>query len=139
MATIWEIINPSDKYTMVAESFEVAAVACCFLGNGQYGAEEVDGERRVPIFIYGDVDAWFHKQFGASFDECAERSQTEAAAALGTVIIGDAAGRDAYESGLALIDDPKKKKQWRDRWHDKRRSSMNDIGKRAQQLSKAMA
>ena len=34
---IYEIINPSDDYTIVADDFAAAAIAACLLGRGAYG------------------------------------------------------------------------------------------------------
>lgn len=68
----YEIINPSDKAFLDADDLEVAAVACVFIGRGQYGLDpETKGATSVPVFIFGGADEWFAEQFGRSFsDSC---------------------------------------------------------------------
>jgi hypothetical protein len=117
-------------------------VAICVLGGGGYGANEIDGTRRVPVFLFGGHDEWFKATFGRTFEESLKLVASEKRAAwaecFDSTIIGDAADRRTYLAGLALIDDPEKRKQWRDRWHDERRSSLNDIGTAARKRATAL-
>ena len=70
----FEIINPSDPYTMTAPDLEVAAVAVIFLGNGKYPLEGLDDAagQGVPAFLFGGHDEWFASKFGMSFQDTAE-------------------------------------------------------------------
>ena len=43
---LYEIINPSDPYTLKADDFKIAAAACLILGDGQYGLESEDGKEK---------------------------------------------------------------------------------------------
>lgn len=138
-AAIWEIINPSDKYTFETDDHRLAAVVVCLLGEGRYGAEEEGGARKVPLFLFGGHDAWFASQFQCDFAGAyAATEPTELISALNSVMIGGAVDRQAYYKGLELITDDANKTAWRDHWHDQRRSSMNDIGTRAYTMAKQM-
>ncbi len=101
----FEIINPSDPYTMEADDLEIAAVAISILGNGKYplnGLGDAAGQD-VPPFLLGGHDHWFNEKFGADYATVAKRAiETR----------GDALAR-AFES-VTL--------------QSERRSSLNDIG-----------
>lgn len=103
----FEIVNPSDNCTLESDSLEAAAVACVYLGRGAYGLREIDGARRVPIFLLGGLEEWFLDEFGACFGECVKRNLGKVADALESV---------RYESG--------------------RRTSMNNIGAAAEVLAR---
>ena len=113
----FEIINPSDAYTMEAVDLQVAAVACCFLGDGRYGLEALGEDRNkdrdVPIFLLGGHDEWFSEKFGLTFGACAENVMKQR-----TDELADALDSVALKSG--------------------ERTSMNDIGARARSLAKAV-
>lgn len=89
----FEIINPSDAYLMEADDLEVAAVAVCFLGAGQYalkGIEESHGQD-VPIFLFNGHDEWFTEKFGKNFEDTSthivDNRSAELAAAFDSVKI----------------------------------------------------
>lgn len=132
---LFEIVNPSDTYTIKSDDLELAAIACCLLGQGQYALDGIDCQESVPMFLFGGEEEWFTEKFGSDFTtsltRVLETRSTELADCMDSVIIGGSANRQSYEKGLELIDDPDKKAKWRDHWHDERRSSMNDIGGRA--------
>lgn len=139
---LFEIINPSDAYTIEAPDMEIAACACIVLGRGHYAFEEIGGDAEVPMFLFGGHDAWFKQQFGGTLDETLDRVMKERredlAACLDSVLIGSGADRDTYHRGLALIDDPAKRAEWRAQWHDERRSSLNDIGGNAYRIAEQL-
>jgi hypothetical protein len=66
---LFEIINPSDKAFIEASIFEVACVAVSILGEGQYGLKEVDGDNKMPVFLFGNPDYFFKNKFGKTFEE----------------------------------------------------------------------
>jgi hypothetical protein len=140
---IYEIINPSDAYTIVADDLKVAAVACVLLGRGQYGLEplEDDGER-VPFMLFGSPDAWFQEHFGAdlqaTMDEVVENRAGELADCLDSCLIGKLASRREYERALELIESEENRAKFRTERHDERRTSLNDIGGRAYQMAKKL-
>jgi hypothetical protein len=134
---IYEIINPSDPYTLESDDFAVACLATLLIGEGRFALHAVgDQQQRMPIFLFGNPDGWLIQTFGKSLETFLEQTPPEAlAACLDSVLIGSPQDRQTYQEGLALIDDPAKKKQWRDTWHDQHRSSMNDIGRWAHKLA----
>jgi hypothetical protein len=113
----FEIINPSDAYTMEAVDLQVAAVACCFLGDGRYGLDALDEDRNkdggMPIFLLGGHDEWFASKFGLTFEACAENAMKHRADDM-----ANALDSVALKSG--------------------ERTSMNNIGARAKALAKAI-
>jgi hypothetical protein len=138
VAVIFEIINPSDQYTLKHDDFAVCCAACLLLGHGKYALTQLDAAAdaaplELPLFLF-DGDAavpWFREKFGAGLGEFIKANLLRIADCLDTVVIGGPETRAAYERGLELIDDPAKRQIWRDEWLDERRSSMNNIGRSA--------
>ena len=130
--TLYDVSNPSDAYTFEAPDTTVAFVVVALLGNGGYGATPIgdDKAEKIPIFLFGGADDWMRER-GIVIDRVLADRKPAIIESLDSVLIGDAHDRQAFRDGLELIDDPAKRVQWRDRWHDDRRSSMNNIGKRA--------
>ncbi|MCH8530330.1 MAG: hypothetical protein LAT65_05720 [Saccharospirillum sp.] len=136
---IFNIINPSDPYTLEANSHLMAALAICILGRGAYGGEQLDGDKSlsVPPFLFGGHDEWFQENFGSSFNTCLEQAdQKELAEVLDSVLIGDLSVREDYENREA--DDTESWEQRRDRFQFQKRSSVNDIGARAWEYARLL-
>lgn len=121
---VYEIVNPSDAYTIKAP-FLVAAVAVAILGNGKYG---IPGS---PI-LFG-WDKWIKKKVG-DIGEYIDRHRTEIAAALDSVLIGNEADRLDVESALLLIP-VDQREQWLSARHERLRTSMNNIGANARHIA----
>lgn len=125
---LFELINPSDPYTFEAPDLAVAGALVCILGEGMYGAEplhEADGS--VPMFPIDGHEEWF-EALGASFEDTIRGRKAEIAEAMDSLLIGTFSDRAEFAvSGMS----------WHE-WHDSRRSSINDIGKRAKHFAKAM-
>jgi hypothetical protein len=134
---LFEIINPSDPYTIEANSLEIAAVACCILGEGKYALAELSGDKsgNVPMFMFGGQDDWFMKQFGRTFEQsCNYASQEctdELCCCLASVMIGGADNRRAAEELLKRTGTPQTYLAALYEMHDAKRTSMNDIGRTA--------
>lgn len=66
----YEIINPSDKCFLRADSDIVASAATIILGNGAYGLRD-ERDRSLPcMFLFGgDPDAAWKDRFGITFSE----------------------------------------------------------------------
>ncbi len=62
-------------------------------------------------------------------------AKIELADCLDSCLIGKPLDRETYRAGLDLIDDPVKRDKWREKWHQDRLSSMNDIGGRARAMA----
>lgn len=141
---LFEIINPSDPYTMEAPDLEIAACAVCLLGSGQYGLNELGGDKtgHVPMFPVGGHDEWFTKQFGknfgASLNAVLMTRRHVLAGALASVRVGDAALRREFDAELAKLAADDEAAMFLTAFHDSKRSSMNDIGRHAWQLGVAI-
>ena len=139
---LFEIINPSDPYTMTADSLEVAAVAVCFLGQGQYALKQLDGDAEVPMFPFTGHDEWFTETFGRDFNtsivHVCETDAAGLAKALGSVFIGDATSRQEFDDMAANCKTPEEFDALLRTTHDARRTSQNDIGRRAWALADAV-
>lgn len=111
----FELINPSDPYTVEAADFMVGAVAACLLGDGKYGLRglDEDAEARMPVFLLTNPDEWFIDKFGMTYESaalhCIQTRTEELAQALESV---------------TLTSD--------------HRSSLNDIGRRAKAIAEAV-
>lgn len=141
---LFEIINPSDPYTMEAPDLEIAACAVCLLGSGQYGLNELSGDKtgHVPVFLLGGHDEWFSKQFGkdfgASMDEAIKTRRHVLAAALASVRVGSAVTRREFDADLAKLASDDEAAMFLTDFHDSKRTSMNDIGRHAWALGVAI-
>lgn len=136
---IFDLINPSDPYTLETHDYEVACVSVVLLGEGKYSIKQVDGDFEMPIFMFGGHDEWFHKTFGKTMEKTIQKviqeKKTELIDCLQSVIVGSPKDRTLYLEALSLIDGEAQKQQWRDKWHDVHRGSMNNIGSRALKLA----
>ena len=131
---IYELINPSDPYTFVADDLETAALVVFSISNA-YGAKTEDGEIVVPVFILGGAEEWYKEQFGRSVEEGVEDKVTRLAWALGSMVLGSFEDRRIYETTIAAIDDQNKREEFIRTWKDKR-SSINDIRAYCHKLAK---
>lgn len=113
----FDLINPSDPYTLEADDLEIAAVAVCLLGNGKYPADALCDDanlgNNVPAFLFGGHDEWFTKRFGGTFEEVVDRALKER---------GDAVARALESVTLGRAE----------------RTSLNDIGGKARELAAAV-
>lgn len=132
----YELINPSDPYTFIASSNEIAALTVFCLSTN-YGAKAKDGSFEVPVFIFGGSAEWYEEQFGHSIDFKLDENREELANALGSFMYGGFEDRKRYQSALKAIDDDKKREEFIAEWQDGR-SSLNDIGNYAHELAKKL-
>jgi len=141
VADLYEIVNPSDAYSIAGER-EVVCAAVVFLGEGMYGLNDAEGASVLPLFFgprgEAQLDKFWREQFGHPFGDAIERRREEIAAALETVTIGNRAERARMERVLAAISSPEEREKAKAAWHDERRGSMNDIGAHAAALAKAI-
>lgn len=111
----FDLMNPSDPYTLEADDLQVAAVACCLLGNGKYGLTGLgdDAGQDVPVFLLGGHDEWFVSKFGMNYEDTATHALNHR---------NDALAR-AFESVTLGSEE---------------RSSMNNIGGKARDIAQAL-
>jgi predicted aminopeptidase len=137
--TLYEIANPSDAYTIEGELLP-CAIATLLVGEGAYGLKTVDGETAAPIFLFGGHEEWLKERGVDDMPTYLENPEhrAEVAAALETVLIGDFADRKRMERVLACVTSDDERTKAKAAWHDERRSSMNDIGRRAALYAKRL-
>jgi len=128
----YEIVNPSDAYTIKGEPL-VVCVMVTLIGGGAYGVDPCDPETEnpdMPMFVFGgDPEAWFKEKFeiesiGAWLDDHLE----EGAVCLESALIGHSSDRRMVEAALAEMPDEESRKRFLAKYRDDKRSSMNDIG-----------
>ncbi len=115
---------------------EVAALVTFFLGEGSYGADQIDGDLRVPVFLLGGSNEWIKETFGkdtADFIGGADPNQM--ADALDSLLIGGPSDRERFTKGIALIEDPHDRMRFKHEYTDRKRGSMNNIDRRAAALA----
>lgn len=135
---LYEIINPSDPYFLEAEDFKEAAVAVLML-SPRLGLEEVgEGGASMPVFIFGGMEKWLDANVCPvkDIDRFMEGHAGGIAAALESVLIGKPGERKVFEAAMGAIDDPKKREDFRLKWHEGKRSSLNNIGAEAWDLAR---
>ena len=132
----YELINPSDPYTFLADSHETAALVV-FLISALYGARSQDGSTEVPVFILGGAAEWYRGIFGRTPDDGLSVKRQEVAKSLDSLMYGHFEDRRMYEAALAAITDSGKKEEFKAAWQDGR-SSLNDIGTYAHELAKRL-
>jgi len=130
----YEIVNPSDPYTIKGEPLVVCAMVL-LIGQGQYMLRPADDETEDPEFpafmLGGDPGEWFREKFGVeSLAEWLDADENLEAAAecLESVLIGGPKGRRVVEAALAEMPDEESRKRFLAQYRDERRSSLNDIG-----------
>lgn len=143
---LFDIINPSNAYTIEAPDLELAAVAICLIGEGKYALNELSGDKsgHVPAFLIGGHDEWFQKQFDRDFGASvaavtgtpARREQL--VKALASVHIGGAADRREFNEKAGQCATAEEVHALLYEMHDAKRSSANDIGRRAWGLGMAV-
>lgn len=131
----WEIINPSDKYSLQARDFPTAAAACLLLGEGRMGLDpETDEQPRCPVFIFGGHESFVDEYFGGDLSGWIDAHLEAVADCLDSVLLGGFSRRRDFDAAVAAIDDPAKLATFREAWLDKR-SSLNNIGGYAAELA----
>jgi len=59
----FEIVNPSDPYTIETDDFAAACVATILLGVGKYALDEKGGEKRqMPLLFLGGATRNGHRK-----------------------------------------------------------------------------
>lgn len=135
---LYNIVNPSDPYTIEASSLDVAAMTAILLGQGQYPFHALDGSENVPTFAFGGGDKWCDEQFKESLMEMSNRVMdtklSQVADCLDSVLYGDEKDRVEF---LAETKDMNRQtfEATRILRHNDKISSMNDIGDRAYRMA----
>jgi hypothetical protein len=108
----FEIGNPSDQYFLEADDAKVAVACILFLGNGQYFCTNVETDESIAGAFFalgGDVEETWKHFHGIGFEEFISKPETKKKMA------------DCFASFRYAGE----------------RSSMNNIGKRAQEFAES--
>lgn len=136
--TYYEIINPSDTYTLKADDPKIAIIVAVLLGGGKYGLRDEQDAEILPIFIFDGLEVWLQVTHGCTLTELFDRADKEAlAACFNSVAICPLKDRPLWDKAVEAMEDPVKREAWLAKWHDTQRSSMNDIGARAKHYARS--
>lgn len=138
--TIYELINPSDPYTLEADDRLLACLVACMIGDGWFPLEAADGSPGMPILALGaDPDEWFRATFGKPLGGLLDEiTPDRLLPVLDSVLLCTRHERRAYADALAAIEDPARREELRLKWHEERRSSTHDIGRKARAYADAI-
>jgi len=132
----YEIVNPSDNYGIDGERLPCLA-AVLLLGGGQYALRDpVTGESEgLTLFLTREqIEAALIEWFGQPGEDYMTDHAAEIAAALETVRIAP----DDYEAAVACLPDGADRAAFDTAWHNRHRTSLNDIGARALACAKRL-
>jgi len=139
---LFEIINPSDPYTLRAEDPRVAMAAVLLLGNGQYGLRDEKDESYDTLLLFTSGEAT-EKRLQGMFGEGSlggflKEHKSAVADCLDSVMSFGFKERNTYDTWIEAIESEEKREEFRAKIHDKNRSSLNDIGGRAWEYAKRL-
>lgn len=133
---LYELINPSDPYIFEADSLEVATLTVFLLSTG-FGAKPIKGDEGVPIMMFGNAEEYYKEKFGRDVQTGLETNFSSVRKALASFMLGNFSDYKRYQVALNAITDDDKRKTFIDEWQDER-SSLNNIGGKAHQISERM-
>lgn len=133
---VYEIVNPSDACTIEAPDDKHAVAAGITLGRGSYGIRECRTGRHVLSLGLFGIPAELVEHFGPGDASACIETMTEwqidnaaaQAAVFESFVYGSASERAFYATAIA---DSKEPAKFKAAHRDRKRSSMNDIGKAA--------
>ncbi len=130
--TLYEVINPSDDVTFRAADPKIAIGVTMVVGEGQYPLEDEKSTNYPTMFLSGkkeDADKGLQPYFTSveNMLEYLDAHLQETIDALESFSVVSIAGRVDFEKALEAIDDPEKRKKWREEFEDRHRSSVNNI------------
>jgi hypothetical protein len=138
---LFEIINPSDRMTIEADSVAVAGVAIMYLSEGGAALKNEDGKTVLPILALGgdeDVNLWLDKVGIGSLENLKSwlyEHRDEVAVALESIVYGSFDDRRDLMAEHKDADHIEFLKSIAE-WNNEKRSSMNDYSRAAFFLAK---
>lgn len=102
---LYEIINPSDPYTMAADDVRVARCANIVLSEGCYALRDEEGKRVMPIMLADDTketEAWLAENIAPDTSAFMRENASKIADVLDSITLG---GFDVARKILALPQD----------------------------------
>lgn len=135
--SVYEITNPNDPYTIRGADKAALCVAILILGEGKYGLADEQGETLMPILAFGgDPINWLLENMDIlNLESYLDKNGGLLADCLDSVIIGSFEERREIEKKLTTAKCEEDREQILREWHDKRRTSMNDIGDTARKVT----
>lgn len=134
---VYEIINPSDPFTLKSDNVLASCLACLILGEGKYALRDKNGNQACPFFLFDGHDQWLTEHHQTTFEKGLHENGPAIAEVLDSVMIGDFQAREDAEDAISRMS-PVDARNFLAKRHDRYRSSMNNIGKRAKSLAKIL-
>jgi len=127
---VYELINPSDPITFLADSNAVACACALIVGQGQYSVHDESYEDCGGM-LFGaseeQVEAACREWLGMSLSEFMTARAEEIAAALDTFATIGRVERRTYDAACQAITDPEKLVTFKAEMEERNRSSLNQI------------
>lgn len=141
----YELITPSDPVTFTAPTYLSAVGSVLLVGHGHYWADCIDAdgepldENNVPFLLFTPaLDQWLHRN-DLTLSELFDDNRADIIKTLRSFCTGTWRERELFDTALAAITEPEKRKQFLFEWDDRRRTSLNEITNRAHSLADSLA
>lgn len=132
---IYEIINPSDPYTMAAKNPQVAKFCNILLGNGLYGLKDEEGNKVLGIvFTDEELEEILKKEFGEDISEFMKTHKDEINDCFNSVMIGNLKDRPAYDEIIRKMN-PADRNKYRKELLETKITSLNNIAEKAWRMA----
>lgn len=133
---IYELVNPSDTYTLRAREQRVAVHAALQLGGGFYALRGAADEEVMPIFLSTEsLEDWLSQTYQATTTEfMAGIDWRELADVLESLVCVPVRYRELYDRALLGMKG-EERINFETEWHEKHTTSMNNIGARAKRMA----
>ena len=89
------------------------------------------------MLLFSDPKEWYQEQFGRTPDEGLEVKKPAVIRALRSFVLGNERDRKRYEAAMGCIMEPEQQEVFAREWQDGR-TSMNNIGLRAEKMAEAL-
>jgi hypothetical protein len=125
---LYEVVNPSDAITFRATLVEAACIADRLSPGWMFVKDAETGEAPNVDNLEAEYDAiWKDAAKLASYAE-----------AYRSFMVGSLTERELVDAAVALMDEVQAR-SYRARWHDKRRTSMNDLCRQCWETAEKIA
>lgn len=132
---IYELINPSDKITFIANDDQCAFFVTVILGKGKYGCQNIDtGKSMETILMFASerqIDETINQNLGSSLSEFLKKRKDDVINSLKSFAYLSGDERRIYDSACEAITDPDKLNEFKSKHEDHNRTSMSRIVKSA--------
>lgn len=126
---IYDLINPSDPVTFVAEDDATAYAVALYLGRGKTPCtreDRVDLDTMLMFASEDKIKESVKRNLGTeTVNEWIDANRIKFATALESFAYGSINKRKEYDDAIAAITDPEKLKEFTAKHEDRNRTSMN--------------